>query len=969
MSESPNRVVALGSPTGEHRAAIEAACRRASAELLITRDPPKALAELRNYPTLAVLVDMAVLGAENFCRKARTSEQLRRVPIIGLSRNPGELSFNRVFAWGADDLVPLGQEHPLAERLVTLAETATVTDESFGQAVVADSNAERCTLIGRVLTQAGYSVKYAIDAASAEYYASQSETRLCVLNASLTIPRRLIEAVEQSGALPMWVVLTEQRLLPTVVKSLSGIERVAVTSTAGSPEDVLFVANELVFSRGNKRREWRALYGTPVLFRSAGSNADEFGFTYDISPSGIYVRSLLPCEFTEVELELRPPRRENVVRLRGQIVRRFRFGSGAIASAPPGFGVKLADSDDEATNTWRKACEEFLRPPTLSPTAPEVVLKPSASPAAKEPPPTAPSRPSIPRATTSSTSAAGPSSPRLRPAARAAQAPRNEDTRPENNDLAGREPLPSDVGSMLAEALDHQALPSAGARPVAMSFDRDDVFERVSAVPPEAARARSNEAEPVPASPKPAGPAAPTEPGASTPNTLHGPPRVTPPPVSAGGPPPPVSAGGPPPPPSRAKLASAAALPSAKRTLLMGSPAPVASAPGRPASSQTPPVPSPPPPRAVALAPPLHSSAPSSTALSNQPAEPPASATPAGAAAPAARLSSTVVMNPLAHAPTPVAAMPAVSLKEAAPPADELFPPATGNNEPTFVSAQSPPPVTKPVDVTVAVPAKTTSLTPEPSRDAVTAKRSAAPKPNASLPATSARIAAGQAPAAEPARSRTPLLLVGLLCVGSLAGAGAFIARSKQGAVARAAAPTSELSLAAPSATSALPSRVASSPASVAEGAALDASAPTPEGSAEAAPPSAPSSAPAPLASAAPSVADEPSAATSAPATDPSPAPAPSASATPSPAPETAPLPEVDLSQLGPKQGYLYVRSSADARVFVLANDVGPTNTPLIVNCGTKFVRLGRTLGDFIEPGGSIIIKCGALTELRREPR
>ncbi len=52
-----------------------------------------------------------------------------------------------------------------------------------------------------------------------------------------------------------------------------------------------------------------------------------------------------------------------------------------------------------------------------------------------------------------------------------------------------------------------------------------------------------------------------------------------------------------------------------------------------------------------------------------------------------------------------------------------------------------------------------------------------------------------------------------------------------------------------------------------------------------------------------------------------------------------------------------------------MANDVGETNAPLVVNCGTKFIRLGRALGEFIEPGESAIIKCGALTELSREPR
>ncbi|HEV8244704.1 MAG TPA: hypothetical protein VGP93_03015, partial [Polyangiaceae bacterium] len=89
-----------------------------------------------------------------------------------------------------------------------------------------------------------------------------------------------------------------------------------------------------------------------------------------------------------------------------------------------------------------------------------------------------------------------------------------------------------------------------------------------------------------------------------------------------------------------------------------------------------------------------------------------------------------------------------------------------------------------------------------------------------------------------------------------------------------------------------------------------------------------------------------------------------SASAAPSPPPET---PEVNLSALSKTQGYLFVRSTTKARVFILANDSGETNQPILTTCGTRFVRLGRKLGDFIEPGGPVIIKCGALTEVRRE--
>src|SRR5262245_36325513 len=86
------KVIALGSPTGAYRAATEAAVRKVGAELSITRESAKALADVEQLAAFCVLVDMSALGAEHFCRKARANERLRRVPIIALSRNPSELS-------------------------------------------------------------------------------------------------------------------------------------------------------------------------------------------------------------------------------------------------------------------------------------------------------------------------------------------------------------------------------------------------------------------------------------------------------------------------------------------------------------------------------------------------------------------------------------------------------------------------------------------------------------------------------------------------------------------------------------------------------------------------------------------------------------------------------------------------------------------------------------------------------------
>ena len=443
LSNADRRVIALGNLAGELKASLEAAVRAVGLELLLTREPARAFVELERDGALAVLVDMATLGAEQFCKRARGTERLRSVPVIGMSRHPNELGFARVFAWGADDLVPLGARMPLERRLQVLRDTPAPDTTGFGQAVVAEATTQRRALVGRVLSHAGYDVKFAVDRGAVELYASQAETRLVVISAALGDPRRIIENAARAGALPTWIVTVEARSTQRLAASLTGLDRVAVTSTAGAPEDVLFLANELVFSKGPRRREWRALYATPVAFRAQSGDADEYGFSYDASPSGLYVRSLLPCPTEDVEVELRLPNRDERVRLLGKVARRFAFGSGAIASAPPGFSVKLAGPEAELAR-WTKACSELI-------------LAASTSESLAPPKPRTASQPTLalPELGGKEVQLAVPATVSIEsvvaPLPIAVQAAVNEG---------------SDVGELLAATLDEQTLTEVGARPV-----------------------------------------------------------------------------------------------------------------------------------------------------------------------------------------------------------------------------------------------------------------------------------------------------------------------------------------------------------------------------------------------------------------------------------------------------------------------------------------------------------------------
>jgi hypothetical protein len=71
------------------------------------------------------------------------------------------------------------------------------------------------------------------------------------------------------------------------------------------------------------------------------------GFTNDVSPSGIFVRSnRLPDPGVAVSVNLHLPEGKRVV-LRGKVVRSFRVPAALSRLIPSGFAVQLSDSPED----------------------------------------------------------------------------------------------------------------------------------------------------------------------------------------------------------------------------------------------------------------------------------------------------------------------------------------------------------------------------------------------------------------------------------------------------------------------------------------------------------------------------------------------------------------------------------------------------------------------------------------------
>ena len=347
-------MLAFGRFRREERMALSVAAEQAAFTLHAAESPEEAGRWLESHDALAMLLDTE--ASESLAVQTRSSARHARLPMIALSREITDLSFNDAFSWGADDVLPLTNTRPLLTRLRSLPrETPTLPSTGRGTALVAESDQTRRTVVGRVLRNAGYSVTFAVTREDAAAFAQQ-DIALAVLNAELADDyQETIRAARSAGSKANFIVCAMPRDLKTIRASLDGLTGVGVIDAYAPPENVLFASNELKGGAVNNRRSPRILYGTTVAFRGAGREKDDFGFSYNISEGGLYVRTLAPPEDDEVWVELCPPRSERRVRVVGKVAWRRRFNHNENATVPPGFGLSIVDGARADIQAWNDA--------------------------------------------------------------------------------------------------------------------------------------------------------------------------------------------------------------------------------------------------------------------------------------------------------------------------------------------------------------------------------------------------------------------------------------------------------------------------------------------------------------------------------------------------------------------------------------------------------------------------------------
>ena len=326
----------------------------------------EALARPETPATQLLFVRADMHDVDAFVAWTRTQARLFAVPVVGVVVNASDREFADAHAFGADDVVLVTDTGGFTRRAAAVESFDPQVRPPAGQgrAVIGHPDRARRLLLGRGLRQAGFDVAFAENADELLTVAkSGAPPRIVVANGELS-PGNLsvIESVRMALSEPKLpvVMLQEPAVKQALLQKSIELGHVELSNEDAPPDDLVFLANELLRpDLQSVRSSSRLLYGSLCGFRPAGELRPVFGFTYNISREGVYVRTLdAPQNGERGWLELVPPAAMRAIHLRATVVWRGTQNAGS----PPGFAMRIdeAATPPEDLRAYREGYEMLL---------------------------------------------------------------------------------------------------------------------------------------------------------------------------------------------------------------------------------------------------------------------------------------------------------------------------------------------------------------------------------------------------------------------------------------------------------------------------------------------------------------------------------------------------------------------------------------------------------------------------------
>lgn len=320
-------------------------------EILGARTLREAEALLERAPLMA-FVDFN-LGSEtgdDFVRAVRASPRHWKLPTVMVTAIDRQEVVRRCFVAGADDFI----SKPVREEVVFQKVDAVIAGMGVAPRIpslprtvlVASANEVAATLVVRLLEASGFTAVRARDPGEGALLAESRAVDVAVLDLSLPgegaglVAAALARAVKPPpilaiarGALPLAGTFSWQPLaiydaeleLEHLIKHLS-------TLVTGS------------ISRAERRQKPRVPFASVVRFRFYGHTEWQIGYGYDLSETGIFVRSLTPIPASQpVEVQFRLAEDGKLLEARGLSIWTNAYQPRDLFSFPYGMGIAFAE--------------------------------------------------------------------------------------------------------------------------------------------------------------------------------------------------------------------------------------------------------------------------------------------------------------------------------------------------------------------------------------------------------------------------------------------------------------------------------------------------------------------------------------------------------------------------------------------------------------------------------------------------
>lgn len=328
------------------RAAMSDLLLRASVEPLVVESAERAAEALARRPALA-FVDLRLPGkpGDELCRALRLDPVHWDLPVVMLTASDAQADVHRCFLAGADDWAT----KPLDERLILDKVQAVVgagplagPAPAQGKWILLASDKEFFSLtVGRLLEKAGYHVARCTSVRDAEARLAEAPMAVAIVDLDLFRSEGLLERL-RGGTPPPQIVTVAGR--PTALPAR--LAELAPFDVESEVEHLVRRVNRLLagVTRAERRAAVRIPFHAVLRFRLWGEEAWRSGYSFDLSETGVYVRTLTPLPASKpIEVCFQLEDAGEPLTARGLVVWSNPFGPRSVFSYPYGMGIAFSE--------------------------------------------------------------------------------------------------------------------------------------------------------------------------------------------------------------------------------------------------------------------------------------------------------------------------------------------------------------------------------------------------------------------------------------------------------------------------------------------------------------------------------------------------------------------------------------------------------------------------------------------------